>query len=43
MKAIGDAVAFILVVALVLWLFFLFSGEPDVWDALHARAMERMK
>jgi hypothetical protein len=29
-------VAFLLV---VLGLFFLFMGEPDVWDGLHAAAL----
>lgn len=24
----------------ILLLFFLFWGEPDVWDALHNRAMQ---
>lgn len=27
----------------VLLLFFLFWGEPDVWDALHSRAMSVME
>lgn len=27
------------VVAVVLLLFFLFQGDPDVWDMLRARAM----
>jgi len=24
----------------ILLLFFLFWGEPDVWDSLHSRAMQ---
>lgn len=33
-------IVFILV---VLVLFFLFSGEPDLWDRLHAMAMGQCK
>ena len=26
----------------ILGLFFLFWGEPDPWDALHAKAMDKV-
>lgn len=30
---------FVLAVVFILGLFFLFSGDPDVWDGLRAKAM----
>ena len=39
MKTLAEAVALLIVVFVTLALAFLFAGEPDVWDALHARAM----
>ena len=38
----SDAVELILLCALVLALFFLFRGEPDIWDGLHAAARARL-
>jgi hypothetical protein len=36
---LGDAIALSILTALVLALFFLFSGSPDLWDTLHEKAM----
>ncbi len=39
MKDLLDTVDTILIFVLVLVLCFLFMGDPDVWDLLHAKAM----
>jgi hypothetical protein len=33
---------FLGVIVAVLGLIFLFWGEPDVWDAMHAKAMDKV-
>jgi hypothetical protein len=35
-----ETVSIVLLVALVLALGFLFTGEPSLWDVLHERAMK---
>lgn len=35
-----EALSLAVIVCLLLVLFFLFSGEPDVWDKLRERAMQ---
>lgn len=39
MKSLFETVEMILLILLVLGLVFLFTGEPDLWDKLHAAAM----
>lgn len=36
-------VELILVVAFIMALFFLFDGDPDIWDLLHQRAVLWLK
>ena len=38
-KSLYDVIAIILLASFVLVLFFLFWGEPDVWDALRQKIM----
>ena len=40
MKALTEAFATVILVSLCLVLAFLFVGEPDLWDALHNKAMQ---
>jgi hypothetical protein len=40
MKELAETISLALLVCLVLGLFFLFSGSPDVWDKWHDRAMQ---
>ena len=40
MKDFGEALALVVLVTLILGLVFLFEGEPDLWDALHEKAMQ---
>lgn len=34
-----SVIKLVVLVVMVLVLFFLFTGEPDLWDKLHERAM----
>ncbi len=34
-----EAIAFVLIGAAVLALFFIFDGTPDLWDKWHEKAM----
>lgn len=43
MKDLLKTLDLVLLVALLFGLFFLFSGEPDLWDALHEKAMRWAK
>jgi hypothetical protein len=40
-KILGETVASVLGIAVWLALFFVFWGDPDVWDKWHAHAMEQ--
>lgn len=39
MKKFWDATGFVVLIVACLGLAFLFTGDPDVWDRLHERAM----
>jgi hypothetical protein len=39
MKELGETLAVAVLVMLIMGLFFLFKGDPDLWDKLHALAM----
>lgn len=43
MKDLLDLLVLAALIALVLGLFFLFQGDPDLWDLLHAKAMAAAK
>jgi hypothetical protein len=43
MKELGETLALVVLVALILGLAFLFHGSPDVWDKLHDEAMREPK
>lgn len=40
MSKLLEVVALALMILVVLLLFFLFQGEPDIWDKLRERAMQ---
>ena len=40
MNNLLETVSFVLFVGLGLALWFLFTGEPSLWDVLHERAMK---
>lgn len=39
MKDLLETLSLFVLIAGVLGLFFIFSGEPDLWDRWHERAM----
>lgn len=39
MKDLFELLTLVGLILLVLGLFFLFRGDPDLWDLLHAKAM----
>ena len=39
LEVFAECFGLLFTVVLVLAIFFLFEGEPDVWDKLHAAAM----
>lgn len=43
MNALLEVLSFVVVVSFILALFFVFDGEPDLWDAWRAKAMEASK
>ena len=43
MKELLEILGLAALMALVLGLFFLFQGDPDIWDLLHAKAMAAAK
>lgn len=43
MKDLFEALSIAVLIAIVLGLIFLFSGDPDLWDLLHAKAMAAAK
>ena len=43
MNSLLEVLAFVLGACFVLALFFVFDGEPDVWDAWQKHAMESAK
>ena len=43
MSSLLEALAVVLLAAWLLGMAFLFDGEPDLWDKLHAQAMEQCK
>jgi hypothetical protein len=42
-KHLLEALSLIVLIAIVLGLFLLFDGDPDLWDLLHAKAMAAAK
>lgn len=38
-----DSIEGILFIVVVLAMFFLFQGEPDLWDKLHEKAMKSVQ
>lgn len=43
MKGLLEALALILLVTFGIAVVFVFVGEPDIWDHLHAAAIEALK
>jgi hypothetical protein len=40
MQDLGEALCLVVLVGLICALVFLFKGDPDVWDVMHAKAMQ---
>jgi len=43
MSSFLETLSVVLLVAFIMLLVFLFTGEPDLWDALHEQAMRVVK
>jgi hypothetical protein len=43
MKELAEMLSWVLFVCFILALFFVFSGEPDLWDVWRQRAMQEQK